>query len=113
MLTATADPGSTFAGWSGGGCSGTATCTVTMNSDTAVTATFTANPPPPTQCIVPKLKGKKLGAAKIALRKAHCRVGKVTHVKSTRKHRNRVISQSPIAGAHLKKGAEVALKVGT
>jgi len=30
-LTATADPGSTFAGWSGGGCTGTGTCTVTMD----------------------------------------------------------------------------------
>jgi len=39
-LTAKADTDSTFTGWSGGGCSGTATCTVTMNSDTNVTATF-------------------------------------------------------------------------
>ena len=30
-LTATADSGSTFAGWSGGGCTGTGTCTVTMD----------------------------------------------------------------------------------
>ncbi len=40
-LTATAAQGSTFTGWSGGGCSGTGACTVTMNADTAVTATFT------------------------------------------------------------------------
>src|SRR5207245_6613458 len=32
--------GSTFAGWSGGGCSGTGTCAVTMNAATSVTATF-------------------------------------------------------------------------
>jgi hypothetical protein len=113
ILTATADSGSTFGGWSGGGCSGTGTCTVTLNSDTTVTASFTASPPPPTQCVVPRLRGKKLGAAKIALRKAHCRVGKVTHVKSTRRHRNRVISQSPRPGAHLRSGSKVALKVGT
>jgi beta-lactam-binding protein with PASTA domain len=62
---------------------------------------------------VPKLKGKKLGAAKIAIRKAHCSVGKVTKVKSTRKHRNRVLSQNPRPGTHLKKGAKVSLKVGT
>lgn len=39
-LTATADAGSEFAGWSGGGCSGTGTCVVTMNADITVTATF-------------------------------------------------------------------------
>jgi glucose/arabinose dehydrogenase len=39
-LTATAASGSTFAGWSGGGCSGTGTCTVTVNANTTVTATF-------------------------------------------------------------------------
>ena len=31
-LTATPASGSTFAGWSGGGCSGTGTCTVTLSS---------------------------------------------------------------------------------
>jgi hypothetical protein len=40
-LTAAPDGNSAFAGWSGG-CSGTsATCKVTMNSNTSVTATFT------------------------------------------------------------------------
>lgn len=49
-LTATADSGSTFAGWSGGGCSGTGTCTVTVAAATSVTAQFTANPVD--QCVV-------------------------------------------------------------
>jgi uncharacterized delta-60 repeat protein len=40
-LTATADAGSTFTGWTGGGCSGTGTCSVTINADRTVTATFT------------------------------------------------------------------------
>jgi VCBS repeat protein/putative Ig domain-containing protein/List-Bact-rpt repeat protein/FG-GAP repeat protein len=39
-LTATAGTGFLFAGWSGGGCSGTGTCNVTMNADKTVTATF-------------------------------------------------------------------------
>src|SRR2546429_1759788 len=39
-LTATAAGGSTFAGWSGGGCSGTSPCTVTMTAARTVTATF-------------------------------------------------------------------------
>lgn len=42
-LTATPASGSTFEGWSGGGCSGTGTCTVTVNADTTVTAKFNAN----------------------------------------------------------------------
>ena len=40
VLTAAASGGSTFGGWSGGGCSGTGTCTVTMNSAISITATF-------------------------------------------------------------------------
>lgn len=40
-LAAYPSPGSTFTGWSGGGCSGTGTsCTVTLSGDTTVTATF-------------------------------------------------------------------------
>ena len=43
-LTATPDTGSTFAGFTGGGCSGTGlTCTVPMTSAQSVTATFTLN----------------------------------------------------------------------
>jgi hypothetical protein len=40
ILTATGKFGSGFAGWSGAGCSGTSACSVTMNSDQAVAATF-------------------------------------------------------------------------
>lgn len=39
-LTAEADPGSVFVGWSGAECSGTGECLVTMESDKTVTATF-------------------------------------------------------------------------
>jgi YD repeat-containing protein len=40
-LTAASDATATFAGWSGGGCSGTnPSCIVIMNADTTVTATF-------------------------------------------------------------------------
>jgi hypothetical protein len=40
-LTATPAPDSVFSGWSGGGCSGTGDCTVTLSGDREVTATFT------------------------------------------------------------------------
>jgi cysteine-rich repeat protein len=42
-LTATPQASSTFNGWTGGGCSGTGTCVVTMSQSRSVTATFEAN----------------------------------------------------------------------
>jgi hypothetical protein len=46
-LTATADSGSTFTGWSGANCSGTGSCTVKVGSgDVTVTATFSKNSSP-------------------------------------------------------------------
>ena len=39
-LTESTAPDSIFTGWSGGGCSGTGNCFVTMNADTTVTATI-------------------------------------------------------------------------
>ena len=47
-LTATPGAGQNFTGWSGGGCSGTGTCVVTLNAATTVTATFTDTTPPDT-----------------------------------------------------------------
>jgi Divergent InlB B-repeat domain len=44
-LMAAAASGSTFGGWVGGGCTGTGTCTVTVESNTAITAKFALNPP--------------------------------------------------------------------
>ena len=39
-LTASAGTNSVFGGWSGASCSGTGTCTVIMNANTSITATF-------------------------------------------------------------------------
>jgi hypothetical protein len=47
-LTAKADPGSVFAGWSGEGCSGTGPCTLIMNSNKTITAQFSSTVSPPT-----------------------------------------------------------------
>ncbi len=47
-LSAAAAPGSTFNGWSGGGCSGTGLCTVTMNANVTITANFITTPVPTT-----------------------------------------------------------------
>jgi hypothetical protein len=43
-LAATPAPGFSFAGWSGGGCSGTGNCQITLAADTTVSASFTAVP---------------------------------------------------------------------
>jgi hypothetical protein len=65
-LSASADPGSSFAGWSGGGCSGTALCTVRMSSDQSVTATFASLPvsvaPPNTRITQARIGSNKRNA---------------------------------------------------
>ena len=103
-LTAVAAARSSFAGWSGD-CSGTARCTLTMSANHAVTATFKV------LCVVPKVKGKKLRAAKRSIRKAHCSPGKVTRAFSKKVKKGRVISQRPKPGKNLAAGSKVKLKV--
>lgn len=60
-------------------------------------------------CVVPKLKGKKLKAAKKAIGRADCKVGKVS-----RRHGKpgKVIKQSPRPGKVLAPKAKVKLTVG-
>ncbi len=112
-LAAAAAAGSTFAGFSGD-CSG-ASCSLGMGANHAVTATFTSAPPPPPpvkKCIVPKVVGLKLAKAKTKIKKAHCRVGKVTKKHSSKKKKGKVIKQSPKAHKHLKVNSKVNLTVG-
>jgi hypothetical protein len=104
-LTATPASGSVFSGWSGA-CSGSGTCAVAMSGAQSVHASFAKK----LACIVPKLKGKKLRAAKRALRKAHCQTGKITR-KYSKVRRGRVISERPRPGKHLPVGAKVKLAV--
>jgi Divergent InlB B-repeat domain len=57
-LTATANAGNVFIGWSGGGCSGTGTCVLTIAAAPApatVNAQFAAAPPPIAAVTVPTL----------------------------------------------------------
>ena len=80
-----------------------------------LTATVTTTPPPTPaalrRCVVPKLAGKTLAAAKAALSKASCKTGKVTRAKSRRIKKGRVISSKPKAGTSRPNGAAVALVV--
>jgi len=52
-LTATPDPGASFVGWSGGGCTGNnATCAVTLDANKTVSAAFTVLTGPPSGSVI-------------------------------------------------------------
>jgi hypothetical protein len=61
-------------------------------------------------CTVPSVVGKKLAPAKKAITKAHCAVGKVTHVASAAPAGD-VVTQSPPAGTHVDYRTKVKVKV--
>lgn len=112
-LTATPAAGSTFTGWSGGGtCSGTTgVCQVEVANDQSVSATFTVKRSARVaSCVVPRLHGKTVTAAKRALRAHFCSLGKIKHAFS-RMRKGRVFSEKPAQGKHLRHGARVALVV--
>lgn len=60
-------------------------------------------------CVVPKLKGKKLKAAKKTIGRADCKVGKISHRKGKP---GKVIKQSLKPGKVLAPGTKVKLTVG-
>jgi Divergent InlB B-repeat domain/PASTA domain len=111
-LAAIAVGGSSFAGFAGA-CSGPSPCALTLTADTTVSASFLAASAPSSaraRCLVPKLRGKTLKAAKGALRHAHCALGKVSGPKRGGKAL-RVRSSSPAAGTALAAGAKVDLRL--
>jgi eukaryotic-like serine/threonine-protein kinase len=63
------------------------------------------------ECVVPKLRGKRLKAAKRALAKAHCKVGTIARKYSAVVGKGRVISQKPKPGSHRRVGTKVRLAV--
>jgi hypothetical protein len=63
-------------------------------------------PPPPTSCKVPNVKGKSLAAAKKAIAKAHCQLGKVTQPKHPKKGQKLVVTRQS------SKGSKVSLVLG-
>jgi hypothetical protein len=62
------------------------------------TPTPRPTPAPKVRCTVPKVTGKTLAAARSALTRAHCRVGRVTRARSRKVRTGRVISQSRKSG---------------
>jgi len=81
---------------------------VTVGADVAF-ATPAASPPP--TCVVPRLKGKKVKAARKALTKAHCGVGKVKRSFSGKVKKGRVIKQGPKPGKVLPAGGKVRITI--
>ena len=63
-------------------------------------------------CVVPKLKGKKLKAAKERLRKAGCKVGKVKLRGDATAKTAKVVKQSSKPHRELPPGAKVAIALG-
>jgi hypothetical protein len=107
-LTETPASGSVFSGWSGA-CSGTGNCVIAMNQASSVNATFALTSGAPI-CVVPKLKGKTVKAARSALTKSHCGIGKVTK-KFSKVKKGRVVSQKTPAGTKLAAGGKVNFAV--
>jgi IPT/TIG domain len=66
-------------------------------------------PVTPRHCVVPRLTGKRLPAAKRALLKAGCRAGKVTKLRRASARDGRVARQSARPGAKLPLHAKVGL----
>src|SRR5205823_2255576 len=62
-------------------------------------------------CVVPRVVGSTLAAAKAAIRRGRCRTGKVTRTYSRTVQKGRVLAQRPAPGRHLANGARVSLVV--
>jgi hypothetical protein len=69
-------------------------------------------PPPPSRvrCVVPRVIGLRLAAARTRIRRAHCRVGRVRRARS--RLVGRVIAQRPRPGVRRAAGTPVNLVVG-
>jgi hypothetical protein len=63
-------------------------------------------------CVVPKLKGKKLGRAKQLLNAGNCKLGKVTTKAGVSRSAGRVVNQSPGAGKVIAPGHKVNVRLG-
>jgi hypothetical protein len=65
----------------------------------------------PARCVVPRVVGLTLKRARAAIKKRHCRTGKVRRAFSSRLRTGRILAQRPKAGKRLANGARVNLVV--
>jgi hypothetical protein len=96
--------GSMLARWSGA-CKGASRCTITTTGNVKVDARFV-----PRRCVVPDVVGKTFEAARLALTRAYCSLGRVTTVASSTVKAGHVISQQPKRG-ELEPHAKITLVV--
>jgi hypothetical protein len=69
-------------------------------------------PVKPPSCVVPKLKGKKLQVARLAVRAADCTLGKVTRRRHLTTKGGRVVKQVPPAGSVVPARTAVKIRLG-
>ncbi len=107
-------------GITAGGFAGTATIKATdasvspaVSGSAKLTVKAASGPTKPKSkpCVVPKLAGKTVAAARRALRRAGCTLGRTTKRRSTKVRAGRVVSSNPKRGAHRRHGTRVALVV--
>jgi hypothetical protein len=77
------------------------------NQGSAVTALTIARAP----CIVPRVIGQTLARAKQAIKKAHCRAGRIGHAFSRKIRTGHIVSQRPKPKTRLRSGGRVNLVV--
>jgi hypothetical protein len=92
-------------------CSSAQRCSAVGGYEQAQGVLFSSSATPP--CLVPRLKGKTLTAARRSIKAGHCAVGKVRRAASRKVESGRVISQTPKPGLLLKHGARLALVVSS
>jgi len=96
--------GSRFVRWSGA-CGGAGKCAVAVTGDVAVRSEFALRP-----CVVPDVVGKSVRAAKRAIGKRFCSIGRIRSAPSTIAN-GLVVSQRPEHGKKLKQHAKIDLVV--
>jgi sugar lactone lactonase YvrE len=83
------------------------------NAAPAVSQTFSiaSRLTPPTRCRVPNVVGRRLGAARLAIKRSHCRTGKVGYAYSRKRKKGIVVSQSRRPGRVLPANSKINLVV--
>ena len=97
--------GSRFLSWSGA-CKGHGFCTIKATANATVKAKFGIR-----QCVVPNVVGKTLKAARRALTRGYCSVGKIATAAASKVKKGHVISQRPKRGKRLKAHTKIGLVV--